>query len=480
MQVKRSLISLLVAAGALAGCAVGPDYPGVDAQQPDSKTFVRQPEGVTNASPSTSNWWLALNDDVLNGLITVALKNNYDLQAAQARLRQARSQLRQQEAAQLPTSSALSAAARTNMPGSGEEGGGPVTLYTTSFDASWEIDIFGGTRRAVEAASAQAEAVEADLADTQLSLVAEIAKTYVDLRRLQQQLALQNVSADVQQRMLTLTQQRRAAGVASEVDVERLTTQVASTRASITPLQAQVVDAKDRLAVLTGAEPGSLDAKLGASVDIPDLPAQLTVTDPATMLRQRPDIRAAERRLASAYARIGENIANYFPKVSLFGSLGFSADEPGHLFRKSSQNWMGIPYLQWNIFDFGRTQSAVAAAEAARDEAQANYSGAVLKALQDANGSLSRYGHQRQHLAQLLDVEASAHRAAVLTEQRYRAGTASLIDLLDTQRADYTAQQNAVAGKAELVGDFIALHKSLGLGWQTDAASQTPVQEQAE
>src|SRR5690606_2496731 len=140
-------------------------------------------------------------------------------------------------------------------------------------------------------------------------------------------------------------------------------------------------------------------------------------------------------------------------KISLFGSLGFSADEPGHLFRKGNRNWLGIPYLQWNIFDFGRTQSAVSLAKAERDEAQAKYTGTVLKALQDANSSLSRYGHQREHLEQLLNAQSSAHHAAALTEQRYKAGTASLIDLLDTQRVDYSTQKDVVAGKAELLGN---------------------------
>jgi outer membrane protein TolC len=153
--------------------------------------------------------------------------------------------------------------------------------------------------------------------------------------------------------MLTLTEQRRARGTAAEVDVERLTTQVDTTRATLVPLQVQITDSLDQLAVLTGRTPGALDAELGARAALPALPSSVPIGDPATMLQQRPDIRAAERRLASSNAQIGEHVADYFPKVSLLGDIGFSASNPGHLLRKQNFSWVGVPYLQWNLFDFG-------------------------------------------------------------------------------------------------------------------------------
>jgi outer membrane protein TolC len=159
-------------------------------------------------------------------------------------------------------------------------------------------------------------------------------------------------------------------------------------------------------------------------------------------------------------------VADFLPKLTLFGDLGFSAAEPGHLFRKSNFSWVGVPYLQWNVFDFGRTLGAVRGAEASRDEAEARYEKAVLAALQDANASLSRYGYQREHLVTLQKVQTSAERSATLMRQRYRAGTSSLVDLLDTQRTEFAAQQNVVSGQADLLKDFVSLQKSLGLGWQ--------------
>ncbi|GAB7539371.1 efflux transporter outer membrane subunit [Burkholderia sp. 3C] len=490
---RRPALTLIAAASLLAGCTVGPNYHGAPAA-PSAATFVRAPQaGVDANAPTPSAWWEALGDPQLNELIAAALAHNPDLHAAQARLREARAQLSQQRANALPKTTADLAAIRTRSPdmnalsaltgsnnssngsgssGSSTAGSGPIQLYSASFDATWEIDLFGGTRRAIEAASAQAEAVTADLADTQVSIAAEVANAYIDLRDQQQRLALSHRTADLQQNQLDLTLQRRARGVAADADVERLTTQVENTRATLIPLDAQVTESLDRLATLTGRAPGALDAQLaGETAALPTLPASVPIGDPAALLKQRPDVRAAERRLASSNAQIGEHIADYFPKVTLLGDIGFSAGDPGHLFRKQNYSWVGAPYLQWNIFDFGRTRGAVRAAEASRDEAEANYTKSVLGALQDANTALSRYGHQRDHVVTLAKVETSATHSATLMDQRYRAGVSSMIDLLDTQRESLSAQQNVIAGQAELIKDYVSLQKSLGLGWQTEAAA---------
>jgi NodT family efflux transporter outer membrane factor (OMF) lipoprotein len=472
----------------LAACTVGPDYrgaPPVAADAIKTPNFVRTPAaGVVTSGPGVSSWWRSLNDPQLDALIEAALAHNPDIHAAQARLREARAQLTGQQAKALPKASANAAAVRMRSPdlssfssggnnannGNGGNGGGsgrgPLQLYTAGLDASWEIDLFGGTRRSIEAASAQADALDADLADTQVSLAAEVAQAYIDLRDEQQRLALAQQSADLQQRMLALTQARRSGGTAADVDVERLTGQVETTRAALVPLDEQIAASLDRLAVLTGRAPGALDAELSAAKPLPALPSTIEIGDPAALLRQRPDIRAAERRLASSNAQIGEHVADYFPKVSLLGDLGYTAADPGHLFRKTNFSWLGVPYLQWNVLDFGRTAADVRSAEASRDEASARYEHAVLAALEDANSALSRYGHQREHLVRLEQVDASAKHAFTLMRQRYTAGVATAIDLLDTERTEFSAQQDVVAGRAQLLKDFILLQKSLGLGWQ--------------
>jgi NodT family efflux transporter outer membrane factor (OMF) lipoprotein len=338
-------------------------------------------------------------------------------------------------------------------------------LYDVGFDATWEVDLFGGTRRAIEAASAEASAVDADLDDTHVQLSAEIAQTYVDLRDQQQRIALVRESAELEEQILTLTQQRRAQGVASDLDVERIRTQVENTRESLIPLDVQITESLDRLAVLTGREPGALDMELASAGKLPALPETVAVGNPAALLRRRPDIRAAEWRLASANAQIGEHEADWFPKLTLIGDLGFTASEPGHLLRSSNFTWIGAPLLQWNGLDFGRTKAKVDQAKAGLEEADAQYESVVLGALRDANIALSRYGHQRDNVVSLLRVETSATHAATLTQQRYRAGTSSALDWLDAERTRFSAQQNRIAGQADLIKDYVALQKSLGLGW---------------
>lgn len=490
MSIRRSprfLAASCVAAtlAALSACSVGPDYRGAPPVAADSiaaPTFVRSPSvGVVATTPAVSAWWRALGDAQLDALVDAALAHNPDMHAAQARLREARAQLMGQRANEMPKASVDAAAVRMRSPnlsafssgsnGGGGTGRGPLQLYTVGLDASWEIDLFGGTRRSIEAASAEADAREADLADTQVSLAAEVAQAYIDLRDEQQRLALARESADLQQRMLALTQERRAHGTAADVDVERLSGQVQTTRAALVPLDEQIEESLDRLAVLTGRAPGALDTELSAAKPLPALPATVEVGDPAALLRQRPDIRAAERRLASSNAQIGEHVADYFPKVSLLGDLGYTAADPGHLFRKTNFSWLGVPYLQWNVLDFGRVTANVRSAKASRDEAGAKYEHAVLAALEDANSALSRYGHQREHVARLEQVDASAERASTLMRQRYAAGVATAIDLLDTERTQFSARQDVIGGRAELLKDFALIQKSLGLGWQAPSPS---------
>jgi NodT family efflux transporter outer membrane factor (OMF) lipoprotein len=489
-SVSRAVFfALLASFAALPGCTVGPNYrgaPEVAGGAGHANTFMRAPAtGITSAY-TPSQWWNALGDAQLGALIDAALAHNQNLQAAQARLRESRAQLQQQRAEALPTVSADAAALRMRQPdlsglqtsptnagspastgqsSSTSQGRGPLQLYTAGFDASWEIDLFGGTRRAIESASAQADAVDADLADTQVSLVAEVAQAYISLRDEQQRLTLANQSAELEQQTLVLIQQRRARGVAGDADVERQTAQVENTRATLIPLDEQITESLDQLAVLTGQAPGALDHELSAPALLPVLPAIVPIDDPASMLRQRPDIRAAERRLAASNAQIGERTADLFPKVTMLGFLGSNAADPGHLARKSALTWLGVPFLQWDVFDFGRTRSGIRQAEASRDEADARYAQTVLAALQDANNALSRYGHQRESVARLQQIEASADRSATLMRQRYGAGASSLIDLLDTQRTQFSAQQNLVEGRADLLKDFVSLQKSLGLGW---------------
>ncbi|MHB8285105.1 MAG: efflux transporter outer membrane subunit, partial [Caulobacteraceae bacterium] len=345
--------------------------------------------------------------------------------------------------------------------------GSDFSLYNASFDASWEIDIFGGTRRGIEGARAQAQAQRAQLADAQVQLAAEVAQAYVNLRDVQHRAELSKQSGELEGQMLALTRQRRAMGTASQADVERLATQLSQTQAGLVPLQAQIEQYEDQIAMLVATEPGQLDTELNAPAGLPLPPASVPIGDPAALLQRRPDIREAERQLAANTAMIGEATAQLFPKVSLLGSVGFSSTTYTHLFDGDSFTYLGAPSLQWSFLNFGRTQARIREAKAGRDAALAQYHSAVLSALQDANTSLSRFGRQRDNVTKLAEAEQSAARGAILTRDRYRGGTASLIDALDTERQRVQVEENLAQAQAMLTNDYVALQKALGLGWKT-------------
>ena len=461
-------LTAVAAALCLAGCAaVGPDYKGAPSVAADAlqQAKFKRDADVAAAGPVAAHWWLGLNDATLDALVDLALAQSPTLQAAEARLRSARAAFNQQQANGRPKGSASALGAGVwQAPGTDQSS--TTQLYSVGFDATWEVDLFGGTRRAVEAADAQAQSVQADLADAQVSLAAEVVQTYVGLRAQQVKQALLRDTARVDAQAFQLVQQRRDRGVATADELEQRAQQSQATQASLADVAADIAASLDRLALLTGQAPGSLDAQLAAAQPaLPTPPAQVNVGDPASLLQRRPDIRTAERKLASRNAQIGQQTANYFPKLNLLGNIGLAGTDAGRLFRSDSLALIAVPYLTWDVLDFGRTAAAVRKAEADRDEAMANYKAAVLGALQDANTSLARFGQQRQSLQHLRAQEASAGRTLALTQQRREAGTSSQIDLLDAQRKETDAKLKSLDSETTLLKDFAALQKSLGLGW---------------
>lgn len=461
----------------LTGCAVGPDYKGPPDIVPvaaNAAAFHRAAAAPVSASAPAARWWLALNDPQLTRLIDTALANNPGVAQARARLLGARALVSERRAGLLPQGSAGAAAAGVRIPGGDLSpftggGAGPnaagFDLYAAGFDANWEIDLFGGTRRGIEGARAQADLQEAQVADIQVQLAAEVAKAYIDLRDVQRREALERSSAEIEQRMLGLTRQRREFGTASQAQVEQIDSRLSQIQAAIAPLQAQADEHLDQLAMLTGAEPGQLDAMLSAGVSLPLPPATVAIGDPAALLRRRPDIRQAERRLAASNAQIGQAIAQYFPTVNLLGTVGLSATDGAHLFEGRALTYLGGPSLSWGVFDLGRTSARVHQAEAGNDAALAEYRQTVLAALQDAETALSRFGRQRENVARLGAAEASARRAAALTRLRQQAGTASLVDALEAESQHNQSEQELAQAQAMLSRDYVSLQKALGLGW---------------
>jgi NodT family efflux transporter outer membrane factor (OMF) lipoprotein len=470
-MMHRSFLLLLPFLGLVAACTVGPNYKGpppLASAGSEAAGFVR---GGNAISPPAARWWTTLNDPTLNGLEERALAGNYNVAAAEARVREARSALRIERANELPQVAATGMYAHADLPpinlgGNTSNNRTVLNFFNVGFDASWEIDLFGGQRRTIEAARATLGASEASLSDAQVQLGAEVAQAYVNLRDRQQRMVLIRQESALEQRTLALTEQRYTRGTASALDVERLRTQFENTSALAVPLQAEIESYLDALAVLTGSTPGSLDATLQAAGAVPLPPASVAVGDPAALLRRRPDIRSAERRLAAATARIGVAEATRFPRLSFMGILGIGGTSLSALTNLNNIAAIALPQLQWSVLDFGRGAARVRQSEAQRDEAEALYRQAVLAALQDAEDSLSRFGHRRETVASLVRVRDSATRAAALMEQRYRAGTATLIDALDAERQRIAAEQNLADAVAALTNDYVAIQKALGLGWE--------------
>lgn len=461
----------------LAGCAtVGPDCTGA----PDAATaasaragFLRAPDA--SAQTPSARWWESLGDPVLNQLVADAMAGSPSLAAANARVAQSRASLAASKTAALPSVNTSFAAPYINVPGNlvGEGGGrDEINAFNLGFDAAWEIDLFGGTRRKVEAAVARAEASEASVADARVTLSAEIARAYVGLRARQAMQGLQERQVAIDRALAGLARERLNGGTASAQPVNAAEAQAFSSEADLARTGAEIAVTMDQIAVLTGKEPGALDTMLAAPAAVPLPPMQVAIGDPATMLRNRPDIRAAERQLAAANADIGVQVANKFPKISFLGILGLGGQNIGDVFDPGNIVGIALPQIKWSLFDGGRAERQVDVAKGAYAEAEARYRQTVLGALQDAEGSLARFGAQRVAFGRVLDAEQRAQRTVQLQEQRLAGGTASRTDKLNAERQALQLSMAAATSRAELATAFVAVEKALGLGWQPTGAEK--------
>jgi NodT family efflux transporter outer membrane factor (OMF) lipoprotein len=450
---------------------VGPEYKGPPTTPATQATFIRSTAAATSDAP-VARWWTQLQDPLLSDLIDRAIRANPSVDVAEARIRQARAALTAERAKAMPNAGTYASYLRAHnltstLGAASNNGSSDANIFTVGFDASWEIDLFGAHRRAIQGVAASLQGSEASRSAALVSLTSEVAQAYVQLRDAQQRLALTTRNEQIESQLLTLMEKRRAAGTASDLDVVRVRNQLESTQAGLAPVQSEVTDQRDRLAVLIGGPPGFLDGELQAVSDVPLPPEHVPIGDPAGLVRRRPDIAVAERKLAQQTAVIGVDIAALFPKLTLLGDVGFTAAAPGSLFNGGNFAYVAAPILQWTPFDFGRNRAKISQARAALDEAEADYQRTVLSALQDAESALNRYGQQRNSVADYAKVRASADRAYALTEIRLHAGTASTSDVLDAESRRVQAQLNYEQAVAQLSQDFVALQKSLGLGWQT-------------
>jgi len=528
MKLSNVSVVSLAAVGTLSGCMVGPNYKAPEVKVNPSFTETQAPpttqaSKVTTVASPPVEWWSTFRDPELQSLIQRAVKENLNLKQAASRVRQARAQAGVTGADLLPnfnldggyqrahgsnnvsiplaafgaSSGSTSGKASTpngklSVPGqvntaqtnSGQineaaNPGGPqsplglgglpgvsTSLYQVGFDSNWEIDVFGGSRRAVQAAINDIQAAEEDRRDVLVTLLAEVARTYVDLRGYQRQLQIAKENLAAQQDTLDLTTAKFKAGFVTDLDVARQATQVASTAADLPVLDAQIRISIHSLGVLLAEDPNALVKELSTDGPIPPVPPEIPIGLPSELLRRRPDVRRAERQLAAATARIGEAEADLLPKFSITAALGFDSTRPKALFDWSSRYWAVSPGVSWPIFDAGRICFNIKVKDEQSQQASEAYQQTVLTALKDVEDSLSSYRTEQLRHAALVDAATAAHQAVDLAKQQYDQGIVDFLTVLDAERAEFGTQDSVAQSERNISTDLIALYKALGGGWE--------------
>jgi multidrug efflux system outer membrane protein len=461
------MLTALAASLILAGCAsVGPDY-----HAPVEKPVAVH--GVNGQQESTegfqANWWKQFNDPTLDALIQRAAQNSPDLKIAYARLRESRALLGVAKSQQIPDVETVAnySRSRAQQPGFTDQRT-TITSYQAGFDASWEIDLFGGVRRSVEAARADAGASEASLQDAQVTLFAEVARFYFDLRGAQLRIDVANRDIENQRESLRLIRARSDIGTGSEQDVASASARLSSVEAQLPVLQTLAQTDTSHLAVLLGERPGELDIDLSPQNFTP-IDVALPIGNAGDVLTRRPDIRIAERDLAAANARIGVAKADYYPHITLGGFLGFLAGRSNDFGGPSSRAWTLAPSITWSGLNVQRVRSNVKASEARADAALANYQRTVLQALEDVDNALVSYNLQRDRVQKLIDQVAQSRRAADLARVRYNEGAADFLQLLDAERTQLAAEDALADAQASINLRAVSVYKALGGGWQACA-----------
>jgi len=461
---RASLALLLVTV--LNGCAV---HTFASADLPE--TPVPANWVASNATPiavdarmALTQWWQRFNDPLLTQLINQALQSNTDVRSAQAALQQSRA-LRDGKAAGLhPTVNGSASAQHSQTVGSDA-----VDSFQIGFDASWEPDIFGGLRSALSASDADAQAAQSSLAQVQVSMAAEVAVTYIDLRGLQARLAIARSNLAAQMETLQIARWRAQAGLASSLDVEQAVAASEQTAAQIPVLVSSLAQDHSSLAVLTGQAPGSLNALLTGQAAIPLAPDTLALAIPAQTLRQRPDVRAAEYKVQAALARVSQADAARYPGFQISGSIGLRALTLGALSNGASTVQALLAGVSVPLFDGGAARAQVRAQEAALEQTRVAYQATVLTALKDVEDALVSLQSNQERLIRLQSAAEAAANADLLSHQRYASGLIDFRTVLDTQRTLLSTQDAVQSTRASLSADHVRLYKALGGGWTPEA-----------
>ena len=455
-------LTLLVSA-----CAVGPNY-----HQPATKVaekFGGAETATFNTGAGVAQFWQTFDDATLTRLVNESLLANYDLRIALTRIKEARALRGESYLDLAPTITADGGYTKTRtssvqtLPGVSRD----ATFYDAGFDAVWELDLFGRVRRGVEASNAGLGVAEAGLHDAQVSVTAEVTRTYFELRGFQQQLEVANRNVANQRDTLELAKVLLDNGRGTEFDTARAQAQLSGTLGTIGPLEAAVARSIHRLSVLIGREPGALREELTPAKDLPPLPEMTAVGNPSDLLRRRPDIRVAERQLAGATARVGIAVADIFPRVTFVGNLGSVAATRAGLGDSGNDAWTIAPGISWAALDLGRVKARINAAHARSDGALLNYEQTVLRALEDTEDSLVTYSRARDRLVHDQEAVSASGTASRLARLRYENGSSDFLQVLDAERSQLQSEDRLARSRTEAATSLIAVYKALGGGWES-------------
>ncbi len=454
---------------ALGGCTVGPNY----ARPNVPLTPVYATAGVVTPAGDAA-WWTAFGDPLLDRIVTRALAQNLDIAAAAARVDQARAAVNAAGAALLPSATLNASAEKqqqsldTPFGAASSKLGFPrdYALYQVGAQASWEIDLFGGLRRGREAARADYAGSRDEVDAVRLGIAAETVDAYLQLRGLQARLAVAQQQLDTERQLVSLVRQRVDQGISPDRDLNRTLGEEQGLDAALAPLRAAIAGQMNRLDILMGTQAGTSRAELTPVAAIPLAPDPAGDVEPSALMRRRPDIAAAERRLAASNARIGVAVAEYYPHVSLSGLLGIASVGTGALFTGNAVQAGGAAGLRWRLFDFGRVDAEVAQSRGREAEALAHYRGSVLRATAEVETALAQLGEGRTEIAARQQQVAALTKSRDQARQAYQGGVVALVDVLDADRALLDASDRLAAARAETARASVAAVRALGGGWQ--------------
>lgn len=469
----RPLLPALIAGLALlSGCAVGPDYRAPESPVPDEwnalpAAGVRAP---TPEEPTLAAWWTTLQDPTLDQLIERAIAANKTARQARARVLEARARRGATAGEFFPSIGASAGVSRSesdrafDSPDSPDLASGGDEIYSTGFDSLWELDLFGGKRRAFEASAAQLAASEADLRDVLVTLLGDVALGYTNVRTAQSRLTFAERNLDAQGDVLDITRWRAEAGIVSVLDIEQARTTYEQTRAQIPALEAALFQAMNRLAVLTGETPGALGDLLAERKPVPAAPLEIVAGVPADVLRRRPDIRAAERRLAAQTAQVGVATAALYPSLSLTGSITLQSLSASDVLDGFQNERLGLS-LSMPVFRGGALRQNVNAQNALVEQALATYEATVLAAYEEVENALTSWTNEQRRHAALLEAVASARRASELALVQYNSGLVDFQTVVNADRSLISLEDQLAVSEGEITSNLIRLYKALGGGW---------------